>query len=81
MHGPIRTRQIQTKVRRRAMNGMVFQTKMGKMNQTRGRVVVQINDTNIVRELEITVHPLQNHRKSLEFMRIFILYFYRKALF
>lgn len=63
MHGAIRTRQIRTKVRRRAMNGMVYQTKMGKMNQTPGRVVIQTNDTNIARELEIIVRPPQKHRK------------------
>lgn len=69
MHGAIRTRQMRTKIRRRAMNGMVYQTKMGKMNQIHGRVVIQANDTNIVKEPEIIAHPLQNHRK---FSDIFI---------
>lgn len=63
MHGAIRTRQMRTKIRRRAMNGMVYQTKMGKMIQTPGRVVIQTNDTNIARVLEIIVRPPQKHRK------------------
>lgn len=67
MHGANRTRQIRTKIRKRAMNGMVYQTKMGKTNQTRGRVVIQTNGTNIAKDLEIIVHPHQNHRKSSVF--------------
>lgn len=72
MHGAIRTRQMRTKIRRKAMNGMVYQTKMGKMNQTHGRVVIQTNDTNIVKELEIIAHLLQNHRKFI-FIRDFVI--------
>lgn len=71
MHGAIRTRQIRTKIRKRAMNGMAYQTKMGKTNQTRGQAVVQTNGTNIAKEVETIVHPHQNHRKYSDFKKDF----------
>lgn len=61
--GAIRIRQILTKIRKRAMNGMVCRTKMDKMIRTHGPVVTQINDTNTVKGQAIIVLRLQNHRK------------------
>lgn len=56
---------IQTKVHRKATNGMAFQMKIAnKMNQIHGPAVIQINDTiNIVKDPAIIVPQTTNQRK------------------
>lgn len=63
VHGVIRI--IQTKVRRKATNGMAYQMKMAnKMNQIHGLVEAQINDTiDIVKDQATIEQQIINRRK------------------